>query len=113
MILKSTFIIGGVFGDDLDILLRLEAAESRLIGRKTLNFDLTPIVSGKQERTLPAHTAMGAGIRTGNGFFPSSIARPPTISRMVQAGPETLYILMPDVGRSATARQARAASPLQ
>jgi len=38
MILKSTFIIGGAFGDDLDILLRLEAAESRLIGHKTLNF---------------------------------------------------------------------------
>ena len=44
MVLKSTFIIGGVFGDDLDILLRLEAAESRLISRKTLNCK-TPIVS--------------------------------------------------------------------
>jgi hypothetical protein len=30
----------------------------------------------------------------------------------VQAGAETLYILMPDAGRSATAKQARAASPL-
>jgi hypothetical protein len=31
---------------------------------------------------------------------------------MVQAGAETLYLLMPDAGRSATAMQARAEFPL-
>jgi len=56
--------------------------------------------------------ASGAGTRTGKGYLPSASAIPSTISRMVQAGAETLYILMPDAGRSATATQARAASPL-
>ena len=53
-----------------------------------------------------------AGTRTGKGCFPSASAMPSTISCMVQAGAETLYILMPDAGRSATAMQASAASPL-
>gem|GEM_PF-5298172 len=61
---------------------------------------------------MPAASAMYAGIRTGKGVFPRAVVSPSTISRMVRGGPDTLYILTPVAGRVATARQARAASPL-